>query len=97
MVGVVESTRDAIHEVEQRQSVSVILVPNIHLQTPHYDIARIRAQDLSLGQEDDASYQMMLDPKDTATSQQQQGHVMWILGQSMSGNYHKMRHYKSSL
>lgn len=65
--------RDAIHEIEQRHSVSVILVPNIHLETPHYNIERIRSQDLSSGQEEDASYLLMQDPKKTAATIQQQG------------------------
>jgi len=65
--------RDAIHEIEQRQTVSVVLVPNIHLQTPHYEIERIRAQDVSNRQEDDASYQLMQDPKNSSASPQQQG------------------------
>ncbi|MCB1829321.1 MAG: ribonuclease E [Chromatiaceae bacterium] len=65
--------RDAIHEIEQRHSVSVILVPNIHLYTPHYNIERIRSQDLSSGQDDEASYRLMRDPKKTAAAIQQQG------------------------
>jgi len=64
--------RDAIHEIEQRQSVSVILVPNIHLETPHYNIERIRSQDLSTGQEEDASYQLVQNPKESEASLQQQ-------------------------
>jgi len=64
--------RDAIHEIEQRHSVGVILVPNIHLQTPHYRIERVRTQDLSPGQEEDASYRLMQDEKTTAAAIQQQ-------------------------
>ena len=64
--------RDAIHEIEQRQSVNVILIPNIHLETPHYDIQRIRSQDLTSGQEEDASYRLVQNPKESVTSLQQQ-------------------------
>ena len=65
--------RDAIHEIEQRQSVNVTLVPNIHFQTPHYKIERIRSQDLSPGQDEDASYRLMQDPKESDAFLQKQG------------------------
>ncbi len=34
--------RADIHAVEQRMDVNVILIPNIHLETPNYTIARLR-------------------------------------------------------
>ncbi|MCB1761179.1 MAG: ribonuclease E [Gammaproteobacteria bacterium] len=54
--------RETIHEIEQRQSVSVLLVPNIHLQTPHYEIERVRTQDIVPGQSEDASYDLVQKP-----------------------------------
>jgi len=65
--------RDVIHEIEQRQSVSVVLIPNIHLETPHYDIERIRSQDASAEQEEGASYQLVQEPEKSAATLQQQG------------------------
>lgn len=56
--------RDAIHDIEQRQNVNVILIPNIHLETPHYEIERIRAQDVTEGDEETSSYKMMQEPED---------------------------------
>ncbi len=56
--------RDAIHAIEQRQNVNVILIPNIHLETPHYEIERIRAQDVAEGDEETSSYKMMQEPED---------------------------------
>ncbi|MTW23104.1 ribonuclease E [Allochromatium palmeri] len=38
--------RRAILEIEQRQDVEILLIPNEHIQTPEYRIERIRAQDL---------------------------------------------------
>ncbi|MES9962766.1 MAG: ribonuclease E [Candidatus Sedimenticola sp. 20ELBAFRAG] len=61
--------REAIHEIEQRQDVNVILVPNIHLETPHYEIERIRAQDVLEGEEEDASYKLMAEPEAIAAEQ----------------------------
>ncbi|MES9859443.1 MAG: ribonuclease E [Candidatus Thiodiazotropha sp. LLP2] len=51
--------RQMIHDVEKRQSIEVVLIPNIHLETPNYHIDRIRVSDLP--SEDDAisSYKMV--------------------------------------
>ncbi|MEE9357912.1 MAG: Rne/Rng family ribonuclease [Sedimenticolaceae bacterium] len=57
--------RESIHEIEQRHSLSVVLIPNIHLQTPNYEIERIRAQDMPADQEQSASYKMMPEPEDS--------------------------------
>jgi ribonuclease E len=53
--------RQAIHDIERRQSIDVVLVPNIHLDTPNYTIERVRVSDLP--SEDDAvsSYKMASD------------------------------------
>ncbi|WP_275097536.1 ribonuclease E [Sedimenticola hydrogenitrophicus] len=56
--------REAIHDIEQRQDVNVVLIPNIHLDTPHYEIERIREQDVLEGAEETASYKMMMEPED---------------------------------
>ncbi|WP_428604598.1 ribonuclease E [Sedimenticola sp.] len=56
--------REAIHDIEQRQEVNVVLIPNIHLETPHYEIERIREQDVPEGAEETSSYKMMLEPED---------------------------------
>ncbi|KJV28336.1 ribonuclease E [Aquitalea magnusonii] len=39
--------RAEIHSIEERLDVDVVLIPNIHLETPHYKIARIRHDDLA--------------------------------------------------
>lgn len=55
--------RDAIHEIENRQSVNVVLVPNSHFETPNYEIERIRSQDLHEHDSETASYQMTSEPE----------------------------------
>ncbi len=55
--------RDAIHDIENRQSVNVVLVPNSHFETPNYEIERIRSQDMPEHDSDTASYQMSVEPE----------------------------------
>ncbi|WP_435101333.1 ribonuclease E [Arhodomonas sp. AD133] len=47
--------RGAIAEIEQRNGVAVVLIPNNHLETPHYEVQRIRSDDQSA---DDVSYRL---------------------------------------
>lgn len=49
--------RADIHKIEQRTGVEVVLIPNIHLETPNYTITRIKSDDSA----DDGprSYQMV--------------------------------------
>ncbi len=54
--------REAIHEIEQRQNLEVVLIPNIHLDTPHYKIERQRAQDRPAKSEESASYKLVEEP-----------------------------------
>ncbi|TDR82058.1 Rne/Rng family ribonuclease [Paludibacterium purpuratum] len=39
--------RAEIHMIEERLDVSVVLIPNIYLETPHYKIVRLRHDDLT--------------------------------------------------
>jgi len=39
--------RAEIHSIEQRMGVKVVLIPNIHLETPNYKIVRLRHDDVS--------------------------------------------------
>lgn len=38
--------RSDIHAVEQRMDISVILIPNVHLETPNYTIVRLRENEV---------------------------------------------------
>jgi ribonuclease E len=50
--------RQAISDIEQRQRVRVVLIPNPSFETPHYEIQRERVSDLSEDAETEASYSM---------------------------------------
>ncbi len=39
--------RAEIYSIEERLDVGVVLIPNIHLETPHYKIVRVRHDDLA--------------------------------------------------
>ena len=58
--------REAIHAIERRQSIRVVLVPNTHMETPNYEIERLRAQDIPTGSEDEISYKMISDTDNQA-------------------------------
>ena len=57
--------RADIHKIEQRMGVEVILIPNIHMETPNYSIVRIKSDDVN---EDTAraSYNLVEIPPETA-------------------------------
>jgi ribonuclease E len=59
--------RQAVHDIEQRQSVNVILVPNQRLETPHYEIERVRVSDMPDQPSGQASYQMKTDQDETSS------------------------------
>jgi ribonuclease E len=50
--------RADIHKIEQRTGVEVILIPNIHMETPNYNIVRIRLDDVN-EETTQASYKMV--------------------------------------
>jgi ribonuclease E len=50
--------RADIHKIEQRTGVEVILIPNIHMETPNYNIVRIRNDDVN-EETTQASYKMV--------------------------------------
>ena len=50
--------RRTILEIEQRQGVDVILLPNEHLDTPDYRIERMRSQDVDRLPKEQPSYEM---------------------------------------
>ncbi|TXT21339.1 MAG: ribonuclease E, partial [Gallionellaceae bacterium] len=56
--------RTDIHRIESRLRVSITLVPNPHLETPHYSVARLRQDDL-VGENQQASYKLVEKPEET--------------------------------
>jgi ribonuclease E len=63
--------RSEIHSIEQRMGVKVVLIPNIHLETPNYKIVRLRHDDVS--DDSKASYElveMITDIEEAASTSQ---------------------------
>lgn len=60
--------RAAINAIESRHKSRIVLIPNPALETPHYDIKRMRAEEVAeLAQEGAAaSYQLMKTPEEAA-------------------------------
>lgn len=50
--------RAEIHDIEMRQRINIILIPNIHIETPNYSITRLRHEDIK-SNESIASYKMV--------------------------------------
>lgn len=57
--------RADIHKIEQRTGCEVVLIPNIHMETPNYRVTRIKADDLS-DETNRASYKLVEIPPETA-------------------------------
>jgi ribonuclease E len=54
--------RSEFHALEQRLKVSVVLIPNVHLETPNYTVTRLRHDELNQMEPLPPSYQMMEQP-----------------------------------
>jgi len=54
--------RDWLNQIEARDKVSLVIVPNPHLQTPGYTLRRIRDDEKELTESTTASYQMADQP-----------------------------------
>ena len=55
--------RQSIFDIEKRHDVSVLVIPNQHLETPHFDVKRLRSDEL-----DEAnSFTLIEKPEDTTT------------------------------
>jgi ribonuclease E len=57
--------RTAIRDIEKRNNVDVILIPNKTLETPHYEIERIRKHEVN---EEESSYNLVQEAEDTMDS-----------------------------
>jgi ribonuclease E len=56
--------RADIHKIEQRMGVEVVLIPNIHLETPNYNITRVKHDDVT-EETSRASYKLVELPTET--------------------------------
>jgi len=57
--------RADIHAIEQRMGVEVVLIPNIHLETPNYNIVRVKHDDVT-EETNRASYKLVEMPTETS-------------------------------
>jgi ribonuclease E len=55
--------RQAIMDIETRQQVVVLVIPNPHFMTPHYEVERVRLSDLTEKDEKTISYNLVLKPE----------------------------------
>lgn len=61
--------RQAIHDIERRQTISVVLVPNIYLNTPNYSIERVRVSDLPSEEDTVSSYKIVSEESEETTQE----------------------------
>ena len=55
--------RDKLADIEERHEVEVILVPNIHMETPHYQLVRVRENELTPDAAKQLSYELAAEPE----------------------------------
>lgn len=55
--------RAEIHEIESRFKTSIMLIPNIHMETPNYSVVRLRSDEM--GSEEIPSYMMVEKPAES--------------------------------
>lgn len=58
--------RNDIHRIESRLKVSITLIPNPHMETPHYSVNRLRQDDIT-SEHLQASYKLVEKPEETKT------------------------------
>jgi len=56
--------RSEIQKLEGRLKVNIVLVPNPHLETPHYKVQRLRHDELNAMEHVPASYEMVEQPEE---------------------------------
>jgi ribonuclease E len=51
--------RGALTQLETRSGVRIVILPNEHLETPHYEVSRLRDDQIEEGDEDTASFKLV--------------------------------------
>ena len=59
--------RAEFHSIESRLKVNIVLIPNIHLETPNYTVTRLKHEELNLAELPPPSYEMVAMPEKTDT------------------------------
>ncbi|MBI4190703.1 MAG: Rne/Rng family ribonuclease [Betaproteobacteria bacterium] len=57
--------RAEFHSIESRLKVNVVLIPNIHLETPNYTVTRLKHEELNQADVPPPSYEMVAMPEKT--------------------------------
>lgn len=60
---VMNEKRSSLAEIEQRHQVKIVILPNPHMQTPKYEVTRIRENDIQENQPEKASYTLVTTPE----------------------------------
>lgn len=60
--------RNEFAAIEQRLKVNVVLIPNIHLETPNYTVTRLRHDELNSAEAPPPSYNMAVAPEKQETT-----------------------------
>jgi ribonuclease E len=55
--------RDWLHDIEERSHVDIVLVPNKYLETPAYELRRVRDDETDLPENSVISHHMAIEPK----------------------------------
>jgi ribonuclease E len=55
--------RQAILEIEDRQEIDIVLIPNPHKETPHYEVQRVREDEKKESNEEKMSYHLITAPQ----------------------------------
>jgi len=79
--------RADIHTIEARLKVNVVLIPNIHLETPHYKVERLRHDDLNQEGALPASYNMVTIPEEAEKEQAAAAEVKAVRPQAAVQNF----------
>lgn len=64
--------RRALSDIEHRNQISILVIPNPHLETPHYKISRLRADEILENSENISSYTLVEKPVVEAATQMSQ-------------------------
>ncbi len=79
--------RADIHTIEARLKVNVVLIPNIHLETPHYKVERLRHDDLNQEGALPASYNLVTMPEQAEKEQTAAAEVKAVRPQAAVQNF----------
>jgi ribonuclease E len=60
--------RQMISDIEQRQNITVVLIPNPTFETPHYEVQRERVSDLAHDADSQASYSLAIEREEASES-----------------------------